>query len=117
MMNKAMRTVDVVRELASDDSNTIIENDMVTQGSFKRRAHKKTVLMFEINQVCLHLQQKMCNRAQGRAILNCIIGNARESKDDPPLSPFYGNKLGMQYIALGNHLSSSPTFESGLIKI
>ena len=116
MMNKSMRIFDVVRELASDDSNTIIENDVVTQVSFKRRAQKKTALMFEINQACLHLQKNLCNRAQGRAILNYIIGNAREFKDDP-LSPFYRNKLGTRYIALGNHLSSSPTFESGLIKI
>ena len=80
----------LVRELASDDSNIIIENDVVTQGSFKRRVNKKTTLIFEINQAYLHLQQKMCNRAQGRAILNCIIGHARESKDDPPCGLLMG---------------------------
>ena len=46
----------LVRELASDDSNTIIENDVVTQWYFKRRAHKKTALIFETNQAYLHLQ-------------------------------------------------------------
>ena len=55
--------------------------------------------MFEINQACLHLQKNLCNRAQGQAILNYIIGSAREFKDDP-LSPFYRNKLGTRYIAL-----------------
>ena len=58
----------------------------------------------------------MCNRLQGRKILNYTIVRARECKNDP-LSPFYKNKLGTRCIAAGNHLSSSETFESGVVKI
>lgn len=59
MMNRSIRIFYVVGELASDDSNTVIENDMVTQGYFKRRTQKKTALMLEINQACINLQQKV----------------------------------------------------------
>ena len=116
MMTRTLRIFDHLMDLANDNSNTIVQNEAVTSTTFNRRAQKKTSLMFEINQACLHLQQKYCKRATRRAILDFIIKNARENKTTVA-SPFYGNNLGTRYIKLGNHLSSSPAFESGVIKI
>ena len=78
MMTRTRRIFDVISELVNSEGNSIVQNRAVTSANFKRRSQKNTNLMFEINQACLYLKEKLYNLASSQAVLNYIIENARE---------------------------------------